>query len=371
MSARGRRAGRRWIGLGLVAVVAVAVAGAWLTAPRSGGRMDPDATSAAGTHALAALLRERGVDVVIARTVDEVERSAGPDALLLIAETYYLHSDELLGRLAAAPGDRLVFEPTARAREALTPGVMLARSGRVSPEPDCDLPAAQRAGDVPFENSDLYQAAGETALTRCYGGALVRYRAGGRTVTVAGTAEFMTNAALTRQGSAALAMNLAGSQSRLVWFAPQRMQGTADGGATVGDLVPEAVVWVVLQLSLVVLLAAIWRGRRLGPLIAEPLPVVVRASETVEGRARLYRSVRARPQAAAALRTAAIGRLSARLGLGSNPGPAAVTAAVARRCRAGEHAVGNILFGPPPATDSELRDLAQALDDIERQVSHP
>ena len=30
-------------------------------------------------------------------------------------------------------------------------------------------------------------------MTRCYDGALVRYRDGGRTVTVVGSADFMTN----------------------------------------------------------------------------------------------------------------------------------------------------------------------------------
>ena len=46
------------------------------------------------------------------------------------------------------------------------------------------------------------------------------------------------------------------------------------------------------------LLLALWRARRLGPVVAEPLPVVVRAAETVEGRARLYRRGGARGQAA-------------------------------------------------------------------------
>src|SRR5690606_41722785 len=56
-------------------------------------------------------------------------------------------------------------------------------------------------------------------------------------------------------------------------------------------------------LIVVVVLLAWWQGRRLGPLVTEPLPVVVRASETVEGRGRLYRSRRARDRAAEALRT--------------------------------------------------------------------
>ncbi|PRC53647.1 hypothetical protein C6A85_52785, partial [Mycobacterium sp. ITM-2017-0098] len=83
------------------------------------------------------------------------------------------------------------------------------------------------------------------------------------------------------------------------------------------DLIPEQVTWMALQLALGVALLALWRGRRVGPLVAEQLPVVVRASETVEGRGRLYRSRRARDVAAESLRTAARQRMLPRLGLGA------------------------------------------------------
>ena len=66
----------------------------------------------------------------------------------------------------------------------------------------------------------------------------------------------------------------------------------------------------------VAVLAMLWRGRRLGPLAAEPLPVVVRSAETAEGRARLYQDGRSLDRAAATLRAAALTRLSARLRLG-------------------------------------------------------
>ena len=72
---------------------------------------------------------------------------------------------------------------------------------------------------------------------------------------------------------------------------------------------------MAIQLGVVVVLLALWRMRRLGPLVTEPLPVVVRACETVEGHGRLYRSRRARDRAAAALREAALGRIVTRLGL--------------------------------------------------------
>ena len=72
--------------------------------------------------------------------------------------------------------------------------------------------------------SDTYEAAGDVPVTRCYEGAVVRYTHDGRTVTVVGTADFMTNSGLLKQGNAALAMNLAGHPATgdLVCAATQR-----------------------------------------------------------------------------------------------------------------------------------------------------
>jgi len=267
----------RWVAAAVVAIITVAVITAWLSTPRPGGRMDPDATSSNGAHALVTLLRNAGVDVVIAGSAEQARAAARPDTLLLIAQTYYLSDDSQLRTLADAPGDRLILEPATATREILTPELMYASSMTLGMEPGCDLRAAQRAGLADLGSGDHYQAASDTiTLTRCYDGALVRYRNDGRTVTVAGTADFMTNGGLLREGNAALAMNLAGERPRLIWYAPQRAEGENPRSTTITDLIPEQVDWIVYQLWLVVLLAAIWRGRRLGPLVAEKLPVVVR-----------------------------------------------------------------------------------------------
>jgi hypothetical protein len=236
-------------------------------------------------------------------------------------------------------------------------------------KPHCDLPEATKAGEVQFGASDTYEAAGDHPITKCYDGAVVRYQAGGRTVTVVGSADFMTNSGLPKQGNAALAMNLAGTRPRLIWYAPQHIEGEKSGGSDIFDLIPDAVNWIVWQLCVVVALAALWRGRRLGPLVAEKLPVVVRASETVEGRGRLYRSHRARDQAADAMRTAALQRMLPRVGLAVNAAPPAVVAAVSQRCDKSPEALHYFLFGPPPAADEDLVNLSRELDDIERQVT--
>jgi Domain of unknown function (DUF4350) len=358
----------RWVLLVLAAVCAVAAIGTYLTAPRPGGRMDPASTGPDGAHALVTLLRDRGVTVVVATSVAEAESAAGSGTLLLFAQTQRVTNDSLLDRLAATSGDLLLVEPTSHARAALAPGIRSSGASVRDTKPNCALREADRAGSVDFGPSNTYSAVGDRAVTSCYGGALVRYRDGERTVTVVGATDFMTNGGLLQAGNAALAMNLAGQDSRLVWYAPQRVEGESSGSTTIFGLIPDNVIWVVLQLWLAVLLVALWKGRRLGPLVAEELPVVVRASETVEGRGRLYRSRRARDRAAQALRAATLQRLLPRLGLGGDASSPAVVIAVAQRSGSHPESLWHVLFGPSPATDADLVQLARALDDIERQV---
>lgn len=363
--------GLRWVLFALVVIVGVAALSTYLSAPQPGGKLEATSTSPEGARALVTLLRDNDVTVIEAETIADVEREAQPGSLLVVAQTAHLFGDELLSRLADAPGDRLLVEPVARTRERLAPGIRRAEStGFGGIAPDCDLRAATQAGTVQFGPADAYEASGTTSVTRCYAGVLARYTDDGRTVTTVGSPFFMMNEGLLDEGNAALAMNLAGTHPRVVWYAPQHREGPdSGGGASISDLIPEQVTWVVFQLALAVLLLALWKGRRVGPLVAERLPVVVRASETVEGRGRLYRSRRARDRAAEALRTSTLQRLLPRLGLNAAADQPTVAAAVAARSGLHPLAVTQTLHGPAPITDADLVNLARELDNMERLVA--
>jgi Domain of unknown function (DUF4350) len=358
----------RWVLLALVLIVGVSALATSLTASRSGGRLEAESTSADGARALVSLLRDNGIDVVEADSVADVARAARPDSLLVVVETSHAPGVDELQRLAAVPGDRLLTEPLSRTREALAPAIRVGEESVYGGPPACDMSEANRAGEADFGASQTYVAAADVPVVSCYDGAVVRYSDGGHTVTVVGGADFMTNSKLLREGNAALAMNLAGTRSRVIWYAPTGVDGDTSGSATLMDLIPERVDWMVLQLCLAVALVALWRIRRVGPLVAEDLPVVVRASEAVEGRGRLYRSRRARDRAADALRTATLARMLPRLGLGPNAAEAAVVQTVCHRTGRDPNELGHWLFGSAPATDADLVDIARHLDDIERQV---
>jgi len=359
----------RWVVLTLIVLAIIAGVDAYLTAPRPGARMDPASTGPDGAHGIVTLLRNAGVDVVVADGIADVEQAAQPDTQILVAQSQYL-TDSLVDRLAQVPGDLLLVEPTARTREALVPDVRVSVANGFDSDPNCTLREADRAGSVRFGGSAAYKPNDGQPMTSCYDGVLIRFRDKGRTITAVGSTDFMTNGSLQQAGNAALAMNLAGDRPRLIWYAPQHVEGESSSATSIFDLIPPKVTWVVFQLCLVVLLVALWKGRRPGPLVAEQLPVVVRASETVEGRGRLYRSRRARDRAATALRTATLQRLLPRLGLSAGAAPPAVVTTVSQRTGSDPGFVSFHLFGPPPATDNDLLQLARVLDEIERQVTH-
>ncbi|GAA4205978.1 DUF4350 domain-containing protein [Streptosporangium oxazolinicum] len=355
-------------------VVAVAVAGVLLGGSGGPGRLlDPADTSLSGGKGLARLLQARGVRVERVTSVAEagsLAGQAGPaGSTLLVSESFPLGEDDA-ERLAAAPSDLLVVG-VRKHLDLLAPGVAPVREARArSREPRCALPAATRAGSAYSGGVALTPPPGAVGCYPADGApTLVSHTAGGRTVTVAGDAQFMTNLRLAEDGNAALAMNLAGGRPTLIWLTPPETVPPA-GGGTAGfyDLVPEGIKWAVAQVLVAVLLLALWRGRRLGPVVAERLPVVVRAAETVEGRARLYRARRARDRAAAALRAGFTDRVTPRLGLPSGTGPDALVNAIAERTGQAAPHVGAALYGPPPVDEAGLVALAEYMDIVERQV---
>ncbi|GIH22084.1 putative membrane protein [Acrocarpospora phusangensis] len=358
---------RTWRGtvgaLLLITLAAVLMVG--LTAPRPGGYLDAEGTGLGGTHALVELLADQGVRVEQVRTLEEAREIATPDSLVVLARPEYLIDGDVLDRIDDLPGDLLLIEPLDAMLPELAPGASMGSYEPVrSRAPECGLREAVQAGTARMGGS-FYQLTGPDA--RCYGGALIRYRPGGRTTTIVGSGDFMTNGKLAEDGNAALAMNLVGAKPRVTWFAPRIPLGD-EPPSTLEELLPEQVDWLIWSLIVAVGLLAVAQGRRLGPVVAEKLPVVVRAAETAEGRGRLYRARRARDRAAHALRAACLDRVVPRLGLSPAAEPDAIVAAIAVRVGQDAGQIRSTLYGPAPEDDARLVALARRLDLIERQV---
>ena len=379
----GQVARRRWrrsrgILIAVLALVALGVVLAMLRPRVRSEYLDPESPSQQGTQALAEIVRQHGTPVTVVRSTSVAadRMRSRPDAVLVVARSERLTPADL-ATLRSLPGDRLLVSPTTDALQALAPGVAQAGPSWSTSEPGCSLPAARSAGDVGFTDSQVYTA--PAGATSCYLSDgrpnLVRLSVNGPTVTVLGSGHPFTNEQLPENGNAALGMNLVGARSNAVWLMPGLPPPGSGAQKSFGELVPFGVKLAALQAVIAVLLMALWRSRRLGPIVVEPLPVVVRSAEAIEGRARLYRARRAGDRAAQALRAGALERLTRLLGI---PGSAAadpaqageIVAAIAAHTGYEQAVIGAALYGPPPVDDAALVRLAGVLDDLERQVRH-
>ncbi len=359
------------------------------------GYLDPGNPGSQGSRALAALLAQRGQQVTRADSASAAlaaaragepaqgrPTAAGRVPALIITSPYLLRPGQLRA-LTRLPGDVMVVEPDSTvlaalsAQEATAPGstaaprVTVAGADEVRPvPPGCTLASATVAGDA--DMGGVLMRVRPPSTGQCYPvdghPSLVRYRAAGRTVTLLGSGTPLTNEALARRGNAALALNLLRGSPRIVWLVPSPQAVTVAGQKSLFQEIPGPAYLVTVQLFVAAGLAALWRTRRLGPLVAEPLPVVVRASETVEGHGRLYRSRRSRGRAAEVLRDAARHRITDRLALPAGADAGAVCAAVAASTGREPGAVRAILYGPAPRDDAALVSLGQDIDALEEEV---
>jgi Domain of unknown function (DUF4350) len=372
------RRGRAWILIAAVlvlgAIVVLIIQGGTRTPGPSLGAGNP---APAGSKALVEVLRQHGVDVTEARSVDVAVDAAHGGATVFLYDEFGLLGDERLGELAAASDRLVVAEPAFGALETLAPGVRLAGAATGTlDDVACDVRAAERAGVVSggqrlLTIDDAAQGEGWQGCFRDgefgYAVAIGPGSAGGELALVAATTVF-TNDRIDDEGNAALAIGLLGASDELVWYLPG--PGDADSAAapTLADLTPGWVSPVIVLAIAVLIAAGVWRGRRFGPLVTENLPVQVPAGETSEGRARLYARSSARGHAVDQLRIGTIERLAALLRLPRSADVESVAQAASIATGRDAASVMRVLIVDVPAHDRDLVDLARELARLEHDV---
>ncbi|MER5212866.1 DUF4350 domain-containing protein [Streptomyces sp. NPDC002838] len=377
----------RGVMLALVLLLAAAVAIAVIRSDARHGNLDPRSADPSGSRAVAELLADRGVSTRVVTSLNEARAAAGPDTTLLVAvpdQLTHRQQNRLHSATNGSGGRTVLVAPGSWSVERLAPGVVAdpATSLDSALAPDCDLPAARRAGTA--DTGGIRYTATRPDADECYPSerlaTLVRVpeAAGDGDTVVLGAPDILHNDRLDEQGNASLALQLLGSRPHLVWYLPSLSDTTAadtDEERGFFDLLPSGWLWGTLQLFIAAALAALWRARRLGPLVPEKLPVAIRASETVEGRARLYRKANARDRAAAALRSTTRTRLAPLVGVPVTQAhaPEALLPALSAHLRGhGDgQALQSLLYGPPPGDDAALISLADQLDALEREVRRP
>ena len=351
-------------GLVVVAVVLALLSGG------SGGRLDPDSFTPGGSRALAELLRDRGVTVERVDTVEQVLAGDRTDTTVVVPLPYALAPSEveqlsgLASRLVLVGAEQDVLDVLDAPVDA---GSAVDVERR---RPACALPAAEVAGEADL--GGVTYAADGTAAVGCYStsGRATLLVAPAERLVLLGDGAPLTNDRLDERGNAALALGLLSETNRVLWLVPRPGRPLPEGPQrSLSDLIPDALTLGAFWLLVVAGVLALWRARRLGRVVEEPLPVVVRAAESVEGRSRLYRAAGARGTAAESLRGASRDRLAHRVGLPPHVDRGSLVPVVAERTGSDPAVVDALLYGGEPADDAGLVRLSDALRTLEQALT--
>jgi hypothetical protein len=309
------RAAVAWIlGLGIPLGLALTMT-ALLTVPTDDTWLSVGNPAPDGARAVAQVLGRNGVTVIAAPSTAEAVAQSFGDTTLAIAGSAEV-SDTQQELYATAECDVVLIEPDPYLREYLE-------------------------SSIPEERLRVYE-----------------------------DAEVFTNGGITDGDRAATALRALGGHRRLVW----NVAGWEDDSGTptgMWGLLPPWAELATLQLVIAAAGAALWRGRRMGRIVPDELPVTVPASEVTVGLGRLYRRSQAVGHAAAALRAGAATRAGAALGLGWSSEPATLVAGIAQATSRPEANVRELLYGPAPVSAGQLAALARDLDQLEKEVLSP
>lgn len=365
-----------WLVTTLFALIIAVTTFAAIGAANSGTRLDPTSPAPNGAKALVEVLRNQGVTVVLTSTLDETERAIddASNATLFIHDDGLYLTDSKLEQAIGLAQHVVLADATFSELRAVAPEV--AQAGFVDEllEADCSVPTVERAETVSGAGSGYRVVDDASGVIACLGSgddvfSLIELRRGSDALTILGATGALTNELIIRDGNAAFALGLLGETETLVWYVPTFGDLESTGPETIGELTP---AWVTPVLSLLVItfiVAAIWRGRRLGPLVIENLPVTVRSSETMLGRARLYERSSSRLRALDSLRIGSLQRLGAACGLPRIASVDDVIAAVASITSAQPADIRRLLVDAEPQSDSDLVSYSDALLTLERDVA--
>jgi hypothetical protein len=395
--------------------------------------LSPTSSAPIGAQRLAGQLTAQGVTIErVTKSSDALVRAYRGGVTLLVPAPSLMHPYYLrMLKLLPATTRVVLVEPSGLtlANGRIPVGGAGSRWAPRAAVPGCPLPEAAKAGRAGVYHT-FYGPVDGAELGRCYENALVAFRYALAEVVLVGSSDPFRNDRTGEYGNAALATGLLATTRTVIWLdlhrgeaAPGVLRQSPDPGLVAappslgtggspdpdfpiddpqgphrgdpgpgqpmnpgpiddgdGGTPPPPPIWKLLppwawaalaMLGLAALGYALARARRLGPPVSEPLPVAVRAAETVEGRGRLYRRAKARELALDTLRTAALHRIRRALGLDPDAAAPAVVGQLSERTGAPTEEIDAILYTAQPGDDPELVRLAGQLDRLLHSLTEP
>jgi hypothetical protein len=427
---RGRR---RWLRAALplfavLALIAVTVTVHLLQQPDPTDKsfLSPTSTAGDGAERLAARLTAAGVRVDRRTgTLNALSAATGGAPATVLITTPGLVYPDYLAQLRNLPsGSRAVLIAPDR-RAVSSTGLDADQTGPrwTAAAPAAGCPAPYAVGPAAVLRWRYSSTSGGTAS--CYGGGVLETAVDGVTITLVGAADAFRNDRAGEHDNQAFATGLLTRTTRVIWLdlhkheepppvtreprptGPKTTEptessggdsssddgqttsgggqrgdqgdggdsgGSSDGGSPLGSSAlgrafPPAFWATILLVLLAGLALAAASARRLGTPVAEPLPVRVRAAETVRGLGGLYRRARARDTSLATVQAAAVRRLAQHFGMLADSSMGDVAERVAAYTGQPVEDVRSVLGGAAEKTDRELALAATTVQSLVRWVT--
>lgn len=370
MSGEQMGGGRFWFGLLLVLVlVLILIAGTG----GDGTPYDPRSYEPNGTRGIVEVVERLGGSVDIESSVpgDSV------DTAVVFRDRLSTRDREAVGAWVESGGTLVVADPfspfIAREPSLLTQGFELT----IRPD-QCSIDALALAGEVPVENALRFEVQPDDGS--CFGDGveafIVTLTVGQGEVVLVGGQELFTNERLDDDDAATVAVNVIAPDPdgiQVGVLAPSVLVDEEPQSVT--ELISARVQNAVFMAAAAFLLYALYRARRLGAVVDEPLPVPIRSSELVLRSGHLEHRAGDASSSAAVLRGDLLGRLRTSLRLAI---PATATSAdesaldeLAAHPEIGAHASRadlHVAFTAAVTGDDQLVTVAQALAELDREV---
>lgn len=380
---------RSWTFWVIVLVTAAVLAVLLLWPARfTGLALDPENPTPEGTKALAQVLGQEGIKVTIVRTIaDAAELATDAEPTTLVITDYYraayYNSNSGMDEVINSYPDVVVLGALSMPDEMTQEFQVDYTSFETEVTFDAKCPSAVvgQARTISTANSQVFRLSpgsvsneARMCFVRDGVGLLAHTRlASGTNIDVVADEMAFTNGAILRSDAAALALTLMGRHPHLVWLSLDP-DSVYDDEEEEENAAPEGQAflppWFDSFRGLLVwsgLVAMMWRGRRLGRLVIEPLPVVVKAIETTLARGRVYHKTHATERSLLALQQATARRLAQRLSLPANAPLAQVSDATAVAANRDPSQVWEMLSAPVHS-EQEMVSRAQGLATLEEEV---
>jgi Domain of unknown function (DUF4350) len=365
----------RWaIGLVAAAVLIALVSGRPPSSPKS---LDPNSTQPDGTKALVLLLRALGDHVTTGATTPTSTPAGNGYALLLHDHLNNTDRNSLIDWVDR--GNTLVLtdpaSPLAQVTADTSPNDQLF-FGPAQPQLASACVAEAQpldaVADIQPEGGQLFRPTSEQLGCFPFGNGyyMVARTQGSGTVVVAGGPGMWINANLGRADNSVLAAALLAPSpgSSVTFIGSSRIGGGSTG---LFGLIAPRLKELFWELVIAFLLIVLWRARRLGRPISEPLPVELPGSELVVAAGSLLHEGGHRARAVELLRRDLRTVISRQLGFERGINDETLAQLTADRTGISEAFLLDALAGPLPSSDGDLVRVCQAIETIRREVTHP